>query len=255
MTQQIGPYGVFNPNAQSIGGGVQNPSSSPPVFTGIAAWKMDEGSGLVLHDAIGTNTANINLAASVVWTPNIIKAGVTSPVWSGTGFGLASSAALTNFDGTTPFSISIWFVYATVASEASLITTLDAAGGTFQGWEIAIEPTGVDFFLINTFPTSAIDAQSVSPWVVGNLYNIVCSYDGNRLAGGVRTYVNGVSLAVSPATDTLNATSANGLPVRFGARNNGSQPVTFPMAYAEIWTFVLSAGTVAANYAAGPGVY
>lgn len=257
MTQQIGPYGIYNPNAQNIGGGVNNPSGGGPVVTGISAWPMNEGSGLVLNDvSSNANTANINTGASVVWTANSIKSGVTSPVWQGTGFALATSTSLTNFDGTTPFTLSIWFVWQGITA-ATLIGTLDAAGGTFRGWELAIEPTGsvAELFVINTYPINALQVQGAFTPVAGTLYNIVATYDGSQIPSAVKIYAQGISQTTAATVNTLTATSANGLPVRFAARNNGAAPAAFPMAYAEIWNSVLSAGTIAANFAAGPGVY
>ena len=72
----------------------------------LSYWKMDEGSGLILHDTSGVgNDATINTGGAVTWTANDIKSGATTPVWSGSGYATAASVLPTNFDGTQPFSV------------------------------------------------------------------------------------------------------------------------------------------------------
>ena len=139
---------IYNPNTTNVGDGIQNPSSggggglNPNL---VSAWGMAEGSGLTLHDSStgGTNTATINAGASVVWTLNSLKTGVTSPVWQASGFASATSTTLDNFDGTTPFSVSCWFNSAAATAQA-IMGNVDALAGTFKGWEMGLHQTGAE---------------------------------------------------------------------------------------------------------------
>lgn len=255
MTQQIGPIGVFNPSAQSIGSGVSNPSGSAQP-TILSAWPMNEGSGLTLNDTSGnSNTAFINLAAEVVWQSNAGLPG-TSPLFTGdggAGFALATIAALTSFNGSTPFSLSAWFNPQTAAS-GSLFGTVDALGGTFQGWELnSAASRALAFILANTITTNwivVIGSQAGTPGTAN--YGVV-TYDGSKTAAGVNLYMNGV-LDPSPTVtgNNLTGVTSNSLPVRFGQRNDGTSSLNSVMAFCKIYSGALTGSQVAANFALGP---
>jgi hypothetical protein len=224
-------------------------STAGGLFLGFAGWAMNEGSGLILHDSIGSNDATINTGASVTWQSNAGFPGTTT-LWAGTGNALASSATLTNFDGTTPFSIAVWFKVASLSSDFSLLSTLKT--GTLQGWEIGYS-TGLGlpyFFLINNYPSNALGVQGPA-LTAGTLTYMVATYDGSRTAAGVKIYINS-AVGGASFSNSLSATAANGLPVEFGARPAGGNELSGVMAFAEIFNIVLTATQVAAFYAAGP---
>jgi hypothetical protein len=175
----------------------------------------------------------------------------TTPLFNGTGYALASNATLTNFDGTTPFSVAVWVNTASGAEQAFL-STLNASVGTFQGWEIQnSSANGFLFFLINNFPSNAITAAVSAP-IGSGLHYLFVTYDGSRTAAGVKMYVDGTSRTVAALHDSLGATAASGLPVRFGARNNGTDELTGAMAFVQIFNFVLTSTQVSAFFANGP---
>jgi hypothetical protein len=224
-----------------------------------SAWPMNEGSGLTLNDTSGhSNTATINSAGSVTWTTPGGGLVGTFPDWTGTGFGLATSTTLNNFDGTTPFSVGFWEKTDVPSVESAFLSTLNASAGTFQGWEVQKTSTGeVIFFLINTFPSNAIDVLTASGASVDNgaLFYIGVSYDGSKTAAGVKIYINGAVQATSTVIDTLTSSAANGLPVRFAARNNATDEFKGITAFAEVYPCVVSSAQWAANFAAGPGIH
>lgn len=259
MTQQIGPYGVFNPGAQSIGGGVSNPAAGPSLAT-LSAWPMNEGSGLVLNDVSGNaNTANINLVTSVNWltTPGIPG---TVAAFTSSGFALASSTSLTNFDGTTPFTISAWILPLSVTS-GTLITSIPSGGGQFQGWEIVWNgsPATFSFILSNAISTNWIAVQGSIPIPNGAGQQptyVVATYDGSKTAAGVKLYVNGVlDTGVTVVGNNLTGSTANGLPARFGARNDGTSEYLGFECFSQIVNGVWSGTKIAANFALGPAIY
>lgn len=236
------------------------PPTSGSSCVANGAWAMNEGSGLTLHDTSGnSNTATIDTGASVVWTANAIKSGVTSPVWAGgTGFALATSTTLTNFDGSTPFAVAAW-INPTVIGDQTLFGTLDAIAGTYKGWELHIQAgdDAISFLLISDFPGSDyLYLQSSPALTVGTLNYVVATYDGSKTAAGVAIYLNGTALTTnSVGSPTLTGSAANGLPVRFASRSDGTFGYSGPMAYAEVYPCLPPTTFWAANYAAGPGIY
>lgn len=231
--------------------------SSGGTCTANSIWQMNEGSGLTLNDISGnSNTATINTGSSVVWTANAIKSGVTSPVWAGgTGFALATSTTLTNFDGSTPFAVAAW-INPTAIGDQTLFGTLDAIAGTYKGWELHIQAgdDAISFFVISNYPSDYLFIQSSPPPTVGGLNYVVATYDGSRTAAGVSIYLNGTALTTnSVGTPTLTGSAANGLPVRFGSRSDGTFGYSGPMANAKVYPCLPPTTFWATNYAAGPG--
>lgn len=221
----------------------------------ISAWPMNEGSGLTLHDTStgGTNTATINTGASVTWQSNAGLPG-TTPKWNGSGYGLATSTTLTNFDGTTPFSVAVW-VNITSIVQNSFAGTLNASAGTFKGWELQSAPDGrVYFFLVNNFPSNSIEVFG-NALPTGTLHYVVATYDGSRTAAGVKLYIDGGLGILTTVNNSLSLSTANGLPARFGARNDGTAELTGAMAFAEVYNCALTSTQIATYAAAGPGIY
>jgi Concanavalin A-like lectin/glucanases superfamily len=219
-----------------------------------AGWKMDEGSGLILHDSIGSNDATINTGPSVTWTANSIKSGVTSPVWNASGYALASNATPTNFDGTAPFSVAVWFKANAVGGQTLLGNMASASG--FKGWSLEIQQTGGNFsplfILINTSGSNQLGVLASTSYATGGLHYLVATYDGSRTAAGAKLYVDGSLVSVSGLFDSLTASTASGLPVRFGARDNATNKFNGAMAYDQIFNVALTSTQISAFFAAGP---
>lgn len=220
----------------------------------LGAWPMNEGTGLLLHDTSGNaNNATINTAGAVTWQANAGLPG-TTPLWNGTGNALAASASQTSFTGATPFSVSAWVNIPAPLTNQVFLSTLDTAGGTFKGWEMQTGSLGFGFFLINTFPSSAIQVNT-STLAPSALHYLVATYDGSQTAAGVKLYVDGALGTMAIGNDTFTASASNGLPMRVGARNDGTLELSGAMAFAEVYSCVLTPTQVAANNAAGPGIY
>lgn len=247
--------------AQQINTGNFRRVAAPPT-TSVSAWPMNEGSGLTLHDISGhNNTATISAAGAVTWQANAGLPGIT-PLWSGTGNAVASNVALTNFDGTAPFSVSAWINFPGGLPASTFVGNLNASNN-FQGWELSTinasdQYDGLTFYLINSYPTNAINVTQAfnNPLTVG-LHYVVATYDGSQHAAGVNLYMDGVLqvIDIPPNPDTLTASSASGLPVTFGSRSDGSQELAMPMAFVEIYSSVLTQAQISSNFAAGPGIH
>lgn len=225
----------------------------------ISAWPMDEGSGLVLHDASigGTNTANINTGASVTWTANAIKTGVTSPVWSGTGFAAVTTTSLTAFDWTTPFSISAWEKTSSNATQAIASNISPSAGA--QGWEVNLINSGsnyqVGFVLINNFNTSNyLQNASVPTFAPNVLHYLVVTYDGSHSTSGVNIYVDGSVVANTALHNALTATTSNLTPTNLAARPSPTLEFVGAEGYVEAYNCALTPTQIATCNTAGPGL-
>lgn len=219
----------------------------------ISAWPMNEGSGLTLNDTApgGTNTATLSGAGAVTWQSNPGLPG-TTPLWSGTGNASSASTTLTNFTGTTPFSVSIW---SNENTTAAFLSTLDTANN-FKGWEIATSGSFFTLFLVNNYPSNAIEVHPSAGEAGSGIKYHVATYDGSQTAAGVHMYVNGVEyVGYTALHNSLSSSIANGLTVRFAARKDGSLELSQPMAFAEIYNCVLTPTQIATYNAAGPGIY
>lgn len=137
--------------------------------------------------------------------------------------------------------------------------TLNATGGTFQGWELSWKVTApgqvMDFFLINNYPSNAIDVTAPSGLANLAYGYFVVTYDGSQTAAGVKIYANASLLTNTVNVNSLSLTAANGLPVKFNVRNDNSQPYGRAMAFAEVYNCVLTPTQISTYNAAGPGIY
>ena len=238
---------------QILTGNYRKVTAWPP----LSAWPMNEGSGLTLHDVSGnSNTATISSAGEVTWQSNAGFPGIT-PLWNNNGNAVASSATLTNFDGTTPFSVGLWVSSTTTTQPAAYLSSLNATGGTFQGWEVSRDSSGqVVFFLVNNYPSNAIQVNGPPSVNNASLHYIVVTYDGSRSgATGVKIYVDGVSQTLTVAINSLSATSASGIPVAMAARQDFTTKYTGVMAFVKIVPFVWTGPQVATNFGKGPAIY
>jgi hypothetical protein len=229
----------------------------------VSAWAMNEGSGSTFNSFPGTpsNTATIG-GGAVTWTANAIKSGVTSPVWTGSGGGAeATSTTLTNFSNTQAFSVSIWVNFAD-NNEISFMNTLNATGGTYQGWELEKQPStssqanDLTAFLFNNYGSANYIQVSINTTISNStLHYLVMTYSGSGTAAGVKLYVDGVQGTNIVVQDSLSATIASGIPVWFAVRNDGTDPYNAASGYAEAYNCAITAGQISTYYAQGPGIY
>lgn len=233
------------------------PSASAPP---LSAWPSTEASGLLIHDVSGNNnTATISGAGAVTWESNAGLPGIT-PFWLGTGDAQATSATLTNFDGTKAFSAGIWIANDS-STTSTYLSSLNAGAGSFQGWEISKDSVGrLVFFLINTYPGNAIETHTTAAAITGSgRHYMLVSYapqvDGSMKAAGVAVCVDGLNQPLTSVHDTLTATSANGIPLFFAARSDLSAPYHGAMAFVEMYPYVVPTTQCAINSALGPAIY
>lgn len=218
----------------------------------VSCWPMTEGSGSVFHDNSGSaNNITVATPSSFAWQINSPFPG-TTPLFNQTAApgAVAASATPTNFDGTKPFSVSMWI---TISSAASFTTigNLDYSNN-FRGWDVDFISGGTNvfsliFYLINADPGSFISVgTTTNVFHNTSTYQYLITYDGSGSASGVTVYLNGSVTPTSVISSTLSGTAASGLPITFGSRPDGSQL----MGGATTWTCIYSTqlnSTQAAN--------
>lgn len=216
----------------------------------ISGWPMNEGSGGVLHDVSGnSNTANVG---GFTWQSNAGLPGTTI-LWSASTSATSTNTALTNFPGTTPFSVSFW---ANPTSTGVYLGNLDASG-VDRGWEVSQDASNIlKLLIVNTFPGNRLDVTAPLTINTGLHYVVVTADGGSggfQQASGIKVYIDGVSQTVSVTANTLSATSASGLPITFGQRGF-SLHLNGAMAFDGVYNCVLTSTQVATFNGLGPRI-
>jgi hypothetical protein len=215
-------------------------------------WLMHDGSGQAFVDA----TANDNTitTSNITWGTGT---GVTSPTFNGVNStGVSTQVPITDFDGTKAFSVSLW-INPDTGADPALVSTLNPASN-FTGWELGLSgggalTNGIEFFLVNTYPSNAIQVAIGSTIAVGVIFNLIVTYDGSQTAAGISGYINGVLQSdITVTADSLSASSASGLPLHVGSRADGSVPYNGSMSNLQIFSGVLTSGQITAIQTAGP---
>lgn len=225
----------------------------------LAAWKMDEGSGTVFNDTSGNaNTANIAVPATVTWTANAIKSGVTSPFFNGgvTGLTQDTLGSNINFNSNQPFTIAMWVNRGTSTTDDSYLGDLNTPT-TFNGWEVGKAATGnrAIFFLVGTVGSDSLIVSGTNAVPASAITYLVFTYDATLVTSAVKIYMNATLETNISIQNTLHAGSGPSPNQRnFGRRTNQSQPFTGPMGYVEISGCVWDQAKISANFAGGPAI-
>jgi hypothetical protein len=250
LAQQVGCGGIPGPVAQKPKngcGGVPG-TGGGPVLGLPEQWLMHDGSGSTFADA--TANANTITASNITWGTGM---GVPSPIFNGTNSSaVAAQTAITDFDGTKPFSVSIWVNPA--ANGSTFVGNLLPSSSNFTGWELGLQDSvgQITFFLINSYPGNYIIVQTLTSVTFGTPQNVILTYDGSQHVSGVTIYISGIAQPFGTTNDTFTGSSASGAPITVGNRVDGSTPYTGSMSNLQIFSGVLSTGQIAAIQTAGP---
>lgn len=223
-------------------GSVDSTSASATVTGLVAAWPMHEGSGSTFNDLV----AGLNLTAangSGTW-------GSGKYTFNGTGGAVAASTTGTAFDGTTPFSVSVWF-NSLGSGAGALLSTLQSSG-TINGWDINYNILGADkveFRIINNYPSNMLSAGTNAPFTSG-LHNLIVIYDGSRSFAGISMYLDGVQQGLSSLSDALTGSAVSTVPVHIGT-DMFSENFNGPISNVRIFNRVLTSGEISALVAQG----
>lgn len=229
----------------------------------VAAYPMNEGSGLTLNDTTATHNTATLAATGHTWQSNAGLPGTTLLFTGGAGVlgAAAASSAPTSFSNTHAFSVTFWYNITSGAPAQFILSTRDTAGSN-QGWGILNAPgsagtTILQFSLVGTSSGNNINAQinnAVSP-PSGTLHYAAMTYSGSSLATGVQFYIDGSAKTTDVNTNALSTTSANSIPLNFAQENNGTSKLAGVLAFVEVYNCSITSGFIASSFASGPGIY
>jgi len=127
-----------------------------------------------------------------------------------------------DFDGTGPFSVSVWFKSSS-ATNQNIFAKVEAAGN-FRGWTLRLSSLGEIRWFLTSVGAGSNEAVVLGPTGLadGTWHHVVATYDGSQTTAGMTVIVDGVSVSLSSVTDTLSTTTSNTTGASLGSRGNGT---------------------------------
>lgn len=185
-------------------GGGSADAAAPPAGL-VARWKLDEGIGTQVADAIGSANGTLGTAGTSglpTWTSGHEGAALH---FAGGGdlVDLSRPAALANLPALT---ISGWVRPSSLAAAPQHHCVLDKGTG-FAGWSFNVDDL-VDGDIGFHAYYSASDASRNSSGgllAIGRWSHVVATWDGSSLGTGIRLYVDGTEVVYAKATDATGA--------------------------------------------------
>lgn len=168
----------------------------------------------------------------------------------------ASIADVLDFERTSPFSVSGWFISGalTEPSGGRMISKADTTANQ-RGWFIAGAGVSggqhVQFGLVNTAVTNNIRVETTATYDNGTLYHFVATYNGSSNGTGVKIYLNGVNQSVTIVNNNLSATTLSSAVLTLGNREDGARPFQGRLFHLAVWDTELSSDDVEDIYNSG----
>ena len=182
------------------------------------------------------NRASIQAKGLLAWWPFVITRGTNTilevagvggegdtwegdPTWSdgyilefdGTGDNV-EFGDVCDFDGSTPFSLSVWFRTSTSAFQA-LFTKLN--NGSAAGYAMDLDSTGAIIrFNIRNAANNRMLVKATNTCNDGQPHLATITYDGSKAVSGVNLYKDAILETISQSADTFTASSSNSTPLR-----------------------------------------
>jgi hypothetical protein len=157
-----------------------------------------------------------------------------------------------DFDGSTPFSISMW-VYLDSLSGVRMLISKQSTASSKVGYSIFYYNGYFDCILANNRSSNNIYVKaftttpSINTW-----YNIVLTYDGSKNGSGITFNINSVD-EVLVTEDNLTGSISNSIDFNIGARNSITQYTSGIIDEVGIWDRVLTPTEVTELYNSGVG--
>lgn len=150
------------------------------------------------------------------------------------------SASLAFLDGTVPFSLSCW-VKKNGSASGHLMSKLNAS---VVGYIFTCTDTQVSVVLIQALFVNGISKLFTLPYnIAGKWSNITMTYNGSKLASGVKVYLNGIEVTnTSVSQDNMTTNFANVGNMGFGgvAALPGNNPYNGNLDNLSLWNVELN---------------
>lgn len=186
-------YGLFQQ------GGVVFPT------TGLVSyWRMDESSGTIVYDSIGSNNLTNN---DCVITTGKNNNGLLS---NGSSDLIYGTNTMFDWERTDSWTFSTWVKLSTSGTGQGLMSK-GIRSGVYTGTLLVIQASGtIDAFIINNSSNNLILISTTNTFTsTTSWYNIIWTYDGSSTAAGNKIYVNGTSQSFSTIANSLSASIKN----------------------------------------------
>jgi hypothetical protein len=143
------------------------------------------------------------------------KRGKVAQAASFDGKSYIDAGDLANFRFEEAFTLSAW-IYPT-AGDGAIITRTHDAGDEIRGYGLYLKDGKVQLNLVTRWLDDATRIESDAPLALERWHHVTASYDGSRLAEGVRVYINGQPAEFIAVLDELNQPFGVKAPLRVGA--------------------------------------
>jgi hypothetical protein len=204
---------------------------------------LDETAGDAVHDAAKTRVGAVR--GKAIWGAG--KVGGALEFDGNTHVEIANAP---NFEGDSPFSISVW-AHPSAAGSVALLSKMDDAAA-YRGYDLLLENGKVVMHLVHHWADNAIKVSGKSELSPNAWHHVLVTYNGSRKAAGLELFVDGKPEALEVLNDSLKDTIRTDKPMHLGKRRS-SLPFKGKLDDIRLYGVKLSAEN-AAQLAAGQQV-
>lgn len=157
---------------------------------------------------------------------------------------------LANFGFYDKFSISFW-IRPTVGSRGTIVSRMTDAPQA-EGYYVALEQGRLHVNLVKRWLDDACRVRTAAPLVPEVWQHVLVTYDGSRVAAGIKVYVNGEPQPTEVLLDELNQSFAVKEPLRIGGGEGPGGRFVGSLDEVRVYAVLLEAQEALALAAAEP---
>lgn len=190
---------------------------------------------------------------------------LSSPAWAGVGFyGQSGMDALLNcgtastiLTGTSPETISLWFLGTSLISNGGtprIMGRFASGTSTGTGAEIDVGQNNSINFSVYSNTTSMTTISAVNSLPLNSINNVIITTDGSITAANTHIYINGVETAYQVQTNGNGGVPGGGI-LYMGNRGDGGRVALGNVYEVDDWNIVVTAADRALIYNNGKQGY
>ena len=141
------------------------------------------------------------------------------------------------------FSLAAW-VYPRGKPSGTIVSRMqDESRG--EGYSVVLNAGRLQILLVKRYLDDAIRVETEQPLTGDGWHHVVATYDGSRIAAGVKVFIDGQEVKLRVLLDDLNQTFLTRAPFRIGAGGGSASRFVGRIADVRIYSRTLSAGQAA----------